>query len=149
MKVITSSAPYFREATLLLLNQFQTKVSAAYKACRGLGNKKPILAVPERVIICVHLKLSALLLGFMSFYPNDCSVGSYASKFHPDRGNSSLIYPGISSLPGRLFLGLSEEVCPEAQWFAESLSLKESKIYEFHGRPQPHVSIVKCICNLP
>jgi hypothetical protein len=79
--------------------------------------------------------LDALLLGFTSFYPNDRSVGKNASEFHPDRGNSSLIYPGISSLPGRFFLGLSEEVCPEALWLAESLSLKESKIYEFHSRP--------------
>ena len=115
------------------------KISAAYKACRGIGNKKPTLAMPERVIIlrylCVLQKLDALLLGFTSFYPNDCSVGKHASESHPDRGNSSLIYPEISSLPGRFFLGLSEEVCPEALWLAESLSLKESKIYEFHSRP--------------
>jgi len=103
------------------------------------SNKKPTPAKPERVIIlrelCVLRKLDALLLGFTSLYPNDCSVGKHASESHPDRGNSSLIYPGISSLPGRFFFGLSEEVCPEALWLAESLSLKESKIYEFHSRP--------------
>lgn len=75
-------------------------------------------------------------------------LGWHASESHPDRGNSSLIYPGISSLPGRFFLGLSEEVCPEALWLAESLSLKESKIYEFNSRQQLHVSIAKRICNL-
>lgn len=93
-------------------------------------------------------KLGALLLGFTSLYPNDCSAGKHASESHPDRGNSSLIYPGISSLPGRFFLGLSEEVCPEALWLAESLSLKESKIYVFDSRPQVHVSIAKIVINM-
>lgn len=32
------------------------KISAAYKACRGIGNKKPTLAMPERVVI-LHQRL--------------------------------------------------------------------------------------------
>ncbi len=94
-------------------------------------------------------KMDALLLGFTSFYPNDCSVGKHASESHPDRGNSSLIYPGTSSLPGRFFLGLSEEVCPEALWLAESLSLKESKIYMLDTRHKLKVSIAKAMHNIP
>ncbi len=93
-------------------------------------------------------KLDALLLGFTSFYPNDCSVGKLASEFHSDRGNSSLNYPKNSSLPGRFFLGLSEEVCPEALWLAESLSMKESKIYVFDSRSQLHVSIENITPNM-
>ena len=97
------------------------KVSAAYKACRGIGNKKPTLAVPERVVIIQRYlvyrqspKKDAPVLLFKSLYPNDCSKDQKSSDVHPKRGNCGLIFPESSSLPGRFFLGLSEEVCPEA-----------------------------------
>ena len=36
------------------------------------------------------------------------------TEIHPERGNCGLVFPKSSSLPGRFFLGLSEEVCPVA-----------------------------------
>jgi len=56
-----------------------------------------------------------LYLVFKSFYPNDCSEGIRAcTEIHPKRGKIGLVFPESSSLPGRFFLGLSEEVCPVA-----------------------------------
>ena len=92
--------------------------------------------------------MDAPVLLFKSLYPNDYSKDKKSSDVYPKRGKIGLVFPESSSLPGRFFLGLSEEVCPEAQWLAESLSMKESKIYKFHSRLQLHVSIAKAIHNI-
>jgi len=110
-----------------------------------LSNKKPTPAMPERVILCGIFMCSRnwahYCLDLRRFTQTTARLAKYASEIHPERGNSSLIYPGSSSLPGRFFLGLSEEVCPEALWPAESLSLKESKIYKLDIRHKLNVSI--------
>jgi len=98
-----------------------------------LSNKKPTPAIartghysavsvcaPEigRTTAWIYVVLPKRLIGWHMCL----RVSSGQGQQQPDLS-------GISSLPGRFFLGLSEEVCPEALWLAESLSLKESKIY--------------------